>query len=75
MQLEDLVLKRFRVEKCLDGIYPARFKIVATQDSNGNYKADSAERLERALNTSQSIRKTDNIFVKIGSWHTMSRCR
>lgn len=79
MELEDLVLKTYRIEKVLDGFHPNRFKMVATADPDGLYKAPSAENIERALNTNCSIRKTDNLFVRtrmkngFGKWQPMSR--
>jgi hypothetical protein len=69
MELEDLVLKRFRVER----IGP---RMMAFPHPHGNYKADSAEKIERALNTLCSVRETDNIFVKSFTgkkWHHIIR--
>ena len=57
MDLEDLVLKHYRVERQGN-------KMIVLEDPTGNYKADSAEKVERALTTKWPIRKTDNIFVR-----------
>ena len=44
VELEDLVLKRFRVEKIAH-------KMIVTEDPVGNYKAVFASEVERALST------------------------
>lgn len=46
MKLEDLLLKRFRVEK-MEG------RMIAFPDENGKYKAVSAEEVEDALSTNK----------------------
>ena len=72
MELEDLVLKRYRVERHGN-------KMIVLEDPNGPYKADSAEKVERAVTTKWPIRETDNIFVRIhgpgrpGKWWPMVR--
>jgi len=74
MELEDLALKHYRVER-------QGGKMIAIEDPGGNYKADSAERIERALNTRGRIRETDNIYFRLtgqgssGKWHPMIRMR
>lgn len=45
-ELEDLVLKRFRVEKIAG-------EMVAVVDPTGNYRAGSASEVERALSTEE----------------------
>jgi hypothetical protein len=66
MELEDLVLKHFRVEKVLDGIHPTRFRMCAIEDSDGNYKAEKAEDVERALTNRWSPHKTAGVYVRMG---------
>jgi len=76
MEHNDLLLKHYRVEEVLDGIYPTKYRIVAIEDPNGNYKASSAKQIEKALNTYSCIRKTDNLFYRMspkGKWHPMIR--
>lgn len=72
MELEDLVLRHYRVERRGDDM-------VAIQDPNGNYKAESADKIERALTAKCSLCETDNIFVRTSGrgranvWHPMIR--
>ena len=69
MELEDLVLKHYRV-----GMRDS--KVVAIEDEEGCYKAPSAEALEKALNTRCRIRMEDNLFVRSsrhGQWRRMAR--
>jgi|GEM_PF-6408234 len=71
MTLEDLVLKHYRVERY-------RGKMIAIEDPDGNYKAESAEKIERALTHQSAIRKTDNIYYRRqarGKWYPMIRVR
>lgn len=58
MELEDLVLKRFSVEK-VDG------EMIAVLDPTGNYRAGSRSEVERALSTEE---ETDVDVLKGNRW-------
>jgi len=69
MELEDLVLKHYRVER-------RERLIVAIEDEEGKYKAPSASALEDALNGVRRIRKAELLFVRFGkTWHPISNLR
>lgn len=66
MELERLVLQRFRVER-IEG------RMVATLDPKGNYKAHQAEDVERAL-TQLIVPRNLLVEVRIGKkWHRIQR--
>ena len=67
MELEDLVLKHYRVERIGN-------RMVAFEDPDGNYKADSAQEVEKALNT----RRHCNVEVRTSNkakWYPISNRR
>jgi hypothetical protein len=72
MELEDLVLERYRVER-VEG------KMVAIKDPLGLYMANSAAQIEHALSDRRRILKIDHIYFraspKSGHWRLMSRKR
>lgn len=57
MDIEDLILKYYRVEK-IDG------RIVATENPCGKYRSRSAEEVEEALSTDRPVECVD---VRIGN--------
>lgn len=67
MELEDLVLSHYRVEK-IDG------KMVATEDANGKYRAKSGNVVERVLTEYKPTR--GEVEVRIGKiWRPIIRVR
>lgn len=69
VELEDLVLKHYRVERY-------KGKMIAIEDPNGNYKAASAEQIERVLTFPGPIRRADHIYYRrkpTGKWYPMIR--
>ena len=67
MELEDLVLNQYRVERIGN-------KIAVFEDPDGNYKADSALEVETALNTSRHC----NVWVRMSKkskWYPISNKR
>ena len=67
MELEDLVLRHYRVEK-VDG------KMVATEDANGRYRAKSGGIVEKVLTEVNPTR--GEVEVKIcKKWRPIKRVR